>query len=292
MSSFNPQVQATSCASSGRGGMEELAALQAQREALELEAEAIGSELLAPGPDGAPCAGIKDPLVDKEGFPRGDVDIYRVRTIRGRLACINTDHKALMKRLTRLTHSLHAAAGVTAVQAGEGTETKAEAQEAAQEVPVQAETETELTDEQRQQELLIQHAARPAFATIDQILPGSPAVQAALVDGDLLVAFGTAFVGMGMSPSSGAEAEAGVAERAAALAAVPQVVRLAHGVCGPISLVVRTASADAAEGHFVGMGMSPSSGAEAEGQRVLAVRTLLPAVWSGRGLLGLHLTPK
>ena len=47
---------------------ETLNILQAQREVLELEAEAIGNELLSPGSDGAKPAGIKDPLVDTEGY--------------------------------------------------------------------------------------------------------------------------------------------------------------------------------------------------------------------------------
>ena len=54
-------------------------ALQAQREALELEAEAIGSELTSKGPNGEPPAGIKDALIDREGYPRADIDLYRTR---------------------------------------------------------------------------------------------------------------------------------------------------------------------------------------------------------------------
>ena len=29
-----------------------------------------------------------------KGFPRADIDVYNARTKRGRLACIQTDHKA------------------------------------------------------------------------------------------------------------------------------------------------------------------------------------------------------
>ena len=47
---------------------ERLNMLLAQREALEMEADAIGSELKSPGPNGEPPAGLKDPLVDAEGF--------------------------------------------------------------------------------------------------------------------------------------------------------------------------------------------------------------------------------
>ena len=62
---------------------------------LNLEAEATGikGELVSMG------AGVTDPLVDKEGFPRADVDVYRARELRGRLAVINTDHKEVMNRI-------------------------------------------------------------------------------------------------------------------------------------------------------------------------------------------------
>jgi 26S proteasome non-ATPase regulatory subunit 9 len=69
---------------------EELKVLIAQRDLLELEAEAISSELLSTGPNGEPPAGIKGNLVDSEGFPRGDIDIYSVRNKRNRLNVINT----------------------------------------------------------------------------------------------------------------------------------------------------------------------------------------------------------
>ena len=78
-----------------------------QRDNLEAEADAIGSELTSPGPNGERPAGIKDALVDAEGFPRSDVDIFRVRELRNRLACINTDHKAVMKEIEAEMLRLH-----------------------------------------------------------------------------------------------------------------------------------------------------------------------------------------
>ena len=67
--------------------------LETQRFALETEAGAIHEELSSPGINGEPPAGIKDSLVDVEGFPRGDIDIYAVKSKQKRLAEINTDHK-------------------------------------------------------------------------------------------------------------------------------------------------------------------------------------------------------
>ncbi len=42
---------------------------------------------------------MKGALVDREGFPRGDVDIYVVRTARQKVLCLQNDHKSLMKLL-------------------------------------------------------------------------------------------------------------------------------------------------------------------------------------------------
>ena len=76
-----------------------LATLDVQRKSLEMEAEAITSELTTPPSPDVPPMGIDTPLVDREGYPRGDVDVYRARELRHRLACIRTDHSALMKNI-------------------------------------------------------------------------------------------------------------------------------------------------------------------------------------------------
>ena len=74
----------------------QLKELERQRQALEDEAAAIVSELDGLG------VGLKDSLVDAEGYPRADLDLYRVRSQRGRHATIRTDHKALMKKIEAL----------------------------------------------------------------------------------------------------------------------------------------------------------------------------------------------
>jgi Nas2 N_terminal domain len=86
---------------------ERLNRLVAQRDALELEADAIASELNSPGVNNEPPAGIKTSLIDKEGFPRGDIDLFNVRAKRQRLAVINTDHKTLMSEIEKTLHLVH-----------------------------------------------------------------------------------------------------------------------------------------------------------------------------------------
>ena len=45
--------------------------------------------------------GLKNRLIDDEGFPRDDVDIFEARKLRNRHACLQTDHKTLMKDLEK-----------------------------------------------------------------------------------------------------------------------------------------------------------------------------------------------
>ena len=45
--------------------------------------------------------GIDTPLVDSEGFPRADIDVFRARTLRKRFIEIQNDYKALQKKIER-----------------------------------------------------------------------------------------------------------------------------------------------------------------------------------------------
>lgn len=103
-----------------------LLSLDVQRQALEQEASIIVAELTsdtitvvvddttnnndnnknddAVNGDGrthktSPPMGIDTPLVDADGYPRNDIDLYRARTLRGRLAQIRTDHQQLMQTI-------------------------------------------------------------------------------------------------------------------------------------------------------------------------------------------------
>lgn len=80
--------------------------LTSKRDNLETEADAIRSELESHGPHGEAPMGIKGPLVDPEGYPRADVDVHRARLLRHRLACIQTDHKQIMKQIEELLPQL------------------------------------------------------------------------------------------------------------------------------------------------------------------------------------------
>ena len=85
-----------------------IGSLDIQRKSLETEADAIFLELTSPPGEGIPPMGLDDPLVDKDGYPRGDIDIYRARTLRQRYHIIQNDHKELMKQTEELLYKLAA----------------------------------------------------------------------------------------------------------------------------------------------------------------------------------------
>lgn len=80
------------------GVLDEYARLSREKEAAEAEIAGIVEELTS----GVNPGGVSGPLVDAEGFPRADIDVYRVRHLRHRLACLQTDHKAVMRRIEQV----------------------------------------------------------------------------------------------------------------------------------------------------------------------------------------------
>jgi 26S proteasome non-ATPase regulatory subunit 9 len=144
--------------------------LLTQKELLEIEADAIFSELSSPGPKGEPAAGVKDSLIDEEGFPRSDIDIYNVKNKRRRLAEINTDHKTLMKQIEEIVPKL--------TQMKPAADRGLDASPPQQTEPLSANCPSASLSELK------------PFAKLDEILTGSPAFEAGIKETDELLAFG------------------------------------------------------------------------------------------------------
>jgi len=83
-----------------------LAALDVQKKSIELEADAIVSELTTPPAEGVEPMGVDTPLVDREGYPRGDIDVYRARHLRQRFHVIKTDHKEISHKIDAMLRHL------------------------------------------------------------------------------------------------------------------------------------------------------------------------------------------
>lgn len=64
-----------------------------RREEMEKEMEQIIQTLDQSG------VGLHGPLVDRQGFPRNDVDLNLIRTLRHQYACFQTDYKELTQQI-------------------------------------------------------------------------------------------------------------------------------------------------------------------------------------------------
>ncbi|OQS03530.1 Multidrug/Oligosaccharidyl-lipid/Polysaccharide (MOP) Flippase Superfamily [Thraustotheca clavata] len=159
--------------------MERFKELDKQRAALEAEAAAIVEELTS----GTNPPGLKGPLVDAEGFPRSDIDVYMVRHKRHRFACLQTDISLVMKEIEDVMAGIYAESKpkqlVSAPETKKTSNVKAMKKE---------EKEEPLLDKVDDLELL----SMPPFALVDTIQPDSPASEAGLEEFDSIVAFGSA----------------------------------------------------------------------------------------------------
>lgn len=107
--------------------------------------------------------GMGEPLVDNDGYPRADIDLYKVRHARHKIICLLNDHKAVMKDIERALHDHHA----QILRNGAGP-TGPEEQEQCAEV-----------------------SALEPFAVVGTVENGSPAQTAGLRSGDKIVKFGS-----------------------------------------------------------------------------------------------------
>ncbi|CAI5650199.1 unnamed protein product [Oreochromis niloticus] len=112
--------------------------------------------------------GVEDSLVDAEGYPRADVNLYQIRTARHNISCLQNDHKAIMAEIEEALHKLHAR------EKAKREQDEAEAQEEAMEHQV---------------------TLPPPFARVDAVTEGSPACGAGLRVGDELIEFGSVNTG-------------------------------------------------------------------------------------------------
>ncbi|XP_026542627.1 26S proteasome non-ATPase regulatory subunit 9 [Notechis scutatus] len=106
--------------------------------------------------------GMNEPLVDAEGYPRADVDVYQVRSARHNIICLQNDHKALMQQVEQGLHQLHA----REKEKHDRDEAEARAEAQGQALP-------------------------QPFAQVNAVSPGSPASFSGLQAGDEIAEFGS-----------------------------------------------------------------------------------------------------
>ncbi|KAF9964307.1 26S proteasome non-ATPase regulatory subunit 9 [Mortierella alpina] len=120
--------------------------------------------------------GMTERLIDNNGFPRSDIDLVVVTTARSNIIRLKNDHKEIMLQIEEALHAVHAEA-----IAEKEAEKNAHNQEssgtsaAGSFAAAQQEADKDLSP----------------FARVNGVAPDSPAKDAGLLQGDMIVAFGT-----------------------------------------------------------------------------------------------------
>jgi len=135
---------------------EAVRALILKKDEIESEIRTIEEQLSSAG-----GPGVKGALVDAEGFPRSDIDVFAIRGLRNQLSRLQTDHQELMVQIEK---------GMAAVFSTEK--------------PVISET----TAPRRQPQVI---STPNVFAIVNSVAASSPAHAAGLQQGDYVVRFGT-----------------------------------------------------------------------------------------------------
>ncbi|KAF6035491.1 PSMD9 [Bugula neritina] len=107
--------------------------------------------------------GMEGPLVDVEGYPRADIDVYSVRHARHQIICLTNDHKAVMKDIESKLYQIHDCARKTQ-SISSGTLPSPSTSTAAK---------------------------LRAFLKVNQVSTSSPAAQSGLQTGDIIKQFGS-----------------------------------------------------------------------------------------------------
>ena len=139
--------------------------LMTRKDNTEAELKGLGTVLESHGVD------MQTPLVDREGYPRADVDVAQIAVTRSRIIALRNDWKDLMDRIEKGLHEWHAN-----YQASD-----------AYKHPVET-----YTTSASQSVATLPSVPQTPFAKVDQVTSGSPAHEAGLKEGDQIRAFGSA----------------------------------------------------------------------------------------------------
>merc|ERR1719487_1300449 len=148
---------------------DEFKELAKQKESLEAEIKDLEDYLTEEG-----MPGLQGSLIDEEGFPRADLDLYAIRKARNRFACAQTDHKEVMKKIEAALFVFHAESRVAVPR-----------QSPAVAVPSVQEDGMDVDAVGQEAQL-----PPPPFALVDEVTAGSPAADAGLALGDHVIRFG------------------------------------------------------------------------------------------------------
>ncbi|CAI5532362.1 unnamed protein product, partial [Closterium sp. Naga37s-1] len=259
-------------------GMADTGALREQakqlierRDNLEAQIDALAARLNAPG-----GGGTNESLVDKEGFPRADIDIPRVRSDRHRLAMLHADHKQLTGQIESLLVEIHSQAKPREQKPAKTDGPNSTLPSAIATAPAASPAATSTSAAAPNADVTA--AALPSskpFAMVDEVTPGSPAEVDGVRLGDRLLRFGSV-----------AAAAAGGGAAAADGAPAGEVTEGREGGGGS-----RVAGGGA---ELLKQVAAELQGSEGRGVNMTVLRAgnvvellVTPRRWGGRGLLGM-----
>eukprot|EP00744_Colponema_vietnamica_P014611 GILI01020449.1.p1 GENE.GILI01020449.1~~GILI01020449.1.p1 ORF type:complete len:313 (+),score=47.65 GILI01020449.1:967-1905(+) len=174
------QIQTIKMTSDADTMKKELLELSAQRDQLELKSKSALAFLQSTP------VGVTGKLIDEEGFPRADVDIYAVREARHTLACNKNDLIEVMNAMQKKLEQLHEATREETVRSLGG---------AVRDPNVRGQSSSEakpLAENKISQPAAPRPApdAPKAFLVVAAVAPNSPAAIAGLRAGDHIHKFG------------------------------------------------------------------------------------------------------
>ncbi|KAI4838913.1 26S proteasome non-ATPase regulatory subunit 9 [Plasmodium brasilianum] len=122
--------------------------------------------------------GMDGKLIDSEGFPRNDIDIYRIRIARNKIICLRNDYIDINKKIEEYLHNIHNSHPVIRVERNRNVQYD------------EQDINGNIINEPRISQDQIEEAKNNIFAMIDEIIENSPAHKAGLRVNDYIFEFG------------------------------------------------------------------------------------------------------
>ncbi|VWU48854.1 proteasome regulatory protein, putative [Hepatocystis sp. ex Piliocolobus tephrosceles] len=117
--------------------------------------------------------GMKGKLVDFEGFPRNDIDIYAIRVARNKVICLKNDYLDLTNKIETYLHEIHRTQPVLSLKRNKQNINNNN-------------NSSDLTNEHE----ILEFAKKNIFAIINEVVENSPAHKAGLRSNDFIFQFG------------------------------------------------------------------------------------------------------
>ncbi|KAI9370865.1 hypothetical protein BJX61DRAFT_65159 [Aspergillus egyptiacus] len=141
--------------------------LMKHKERIEEELSALSSVLTSHG------VNMNTSLTTFDGFPRDDIDVAQIRTIRAQIIRLRYDHKEVMAQIEKGIHTHFAGL-----------------QRTSDSTPITSATNTSTSRASEPGMSAAGTHLLPPFAKVNSVVPGSPADQAGLQAGDTVRSFG------------------------------------------------------------------------------------------------------